>query len=233
MGLPQPPHPRWPAQRSSMREDAGVLVKRTCQELLAGHAQVILLLWHSSERRLPPSRSTQRWTRCSPVLPPIAAHRGPSSSDSSWPWSSSSIEPTQSRRPLASFGVVCQSAAMSRSSSPVGADEHASLARLSAQPLQRRRSRIQKARSAGRMTGRCRWVDVASCSRRARFSITRSHRASKSERSVGRRATSRRTIEPARIQAVGAIVNRFRANEVLASDRRARSESLDITMLLH
>ena len=66
------------------------------------------------------------------------------------------------------------------------------MARVSAQPLQSRRSRIQKSRSAGRMIGCRRLARVASCWRRARFSITRSRRDRRAERSVGRRATRRR-----------------------------------------
>jgi hypothetical protein len=41
------------------------------------------------------------------------------------------------------------------------------------------------------------------------------------EKSVGRRATRRRSLEPGRILALGEIVNGSRADGVLASNRRA------------
>jgi hypothetical protein len=61
---------------------------------------------------------------------------------------------------------------------------------------------------------------VASCWRRARFSITRWRRERMAEKSVGRRATRRRSIEPGRIQARERIVNDFGADGLLARDRR-------------
>jgi hypothetical protein len=59
----------------------------------------------------------------------------------------------------------------------------------------------------------------ANCWRRARFSIARWRRERMAEKSVGRRATRRRSIEPGRILALGEIVNGSSADGVLASDR--------------
>ena len=64
---------------------------------------------------------------------------------------------------------------------------------------------------------------VTSCWRRARFSSTRSRRERMAERSVGRRAARRRSIEPGRIQALGDIVNGSGADGVLANDRKSGS----------
>ncbi len=63
------------------------------------------------------------------------------------------------------------------------------------------------------------WERVTSCWRKARFSITNWRPQRMAEKSVGRIATRRRSIEPGRIQALGEIVNRSGPGGVLASNR--------------